>query len=124
MLVRLWRTRVDPTREAEYVSFDQDYSLPMFQQQPGCFGVLFLNTPPDWGSLSYWEDDAAIAGLASSRTYLDTVRQLESTGLLIGPPSAEVFAVHGGFVGKLTLDAGRRESEPGSWVVRRTPPSP
>ena len=52
MLVRIWRTQVDPFREAEYVAFTQDYSLPMFRQQPGCFGVLFLNAPPDWGALS------------------------------------------------------------------------
>ena len=109
MLVRIWRTQVDPFREAEYVAFTQDYSLPMFRQQPGCFGVLFLNAPPDWGALSYWQTDAALAALATSPIYLKTVRQLDETGLLIGPSSVEVFAVHGGFLGNLILDVEIRE---------------
>jgi quinol monooxygenase YgiN len=109
MLVRIWRTLVDPAREAEYVAFTQEYSLPMFRQQPGCLGVLFLNAPPNWGALSYWQNDAALAALATSPIYLKTVRQLDETGLLIGPSSVEVFAVHGGFVGNLILDVGTRE---------------
>ena len=109
MLVRIWRTRVDPAREAEYVGFAQEYSLAMFRQQPGCLGVLFLNAPPDWGALSYWQNDAALAALDTSPTYLETVRRLDETGLLVGPSSVEVFAVHGGFVGDLILDAGTQE---------------
>lgn len=32
-IVRIWRTRVDPKRAAEYERFAQEQSLPMFQSQ-------------------------------------------------------------------------------------------
>lgn len=119
MIVRLWRTRVDPAREEEYVQFTENHSLPMFQQQPGCLGVLFLNMPPEWGALSYWENEDAIAALANSPTYRQTVRLLEETGLLVGRASVKVFAVHGGFMGATVLETGRREPAVEPWIVRR-----
>ena len=109
MLVQIWRTQVDPAREAEYVDFNQEHLLPMFRRQPGCLGVMFLNAAPDWGALSLWQNDVALAALTTSPSYLETLRQLDETGLLIGRSSVEDFAVHGGFVGNLILDVGTRE---------------
>jgi quinol monooxygenase YgiN len=109
MLVRIWRTRVDPTREEEYIRFTEEFSRPMFQQAPGCLTAVFLNRPPHFGALSYWTDDDALAAFLSSPIYLDTVRRLEETGLLTSQSKSEVFSVHGGFVGDLVLGPPSRE---------------
>ncbi len=119
MFVRLWKTRVDPSREEEYVRFTEYHTLPMLQHQPGCLGALFLNWPPKWGILSYWQDEDAMSTHASSPAYLQTMRRLEETELLIGKSSVEVFAVHGGFMGSTIMETGRREMEDESWRVRR-----
>jgi len=109
MLIRIWRTRVDPAREEEYIRFTEEYSRPMFQQQPGCLTAVFFNRPPHFGALSYWTDDAALEAFLKSPIYRDTVRRLEETGLLTGRSKSEVFAVHGGFVGDLVLGPASRE---------------
>lgn len=96
MIIRIWRTQVDPSRMAEYEHFEQTYSLPMFHQQNGCLGVLFLCTEKDCAALSLWENEQAIEQLATSPTYQATVRQLQSTGLLRGEQSVEVFEIQGG----------------------------
>jgi hypothetical protein len=41
LIVRIWRTGVDPDRALEYREFAQSRSLPMFRNQPGFRGVLF-----------------------------------------------------------------------------------
>ena len=98
MIVRIWRTRVDPEREEEYERFTQEHSLPMFHQQRGLLGVLLLHGPEEWAALTMWESMAAVEALESSPTYAKTVHRLEGSGLLTGEQSVEVFEVHGGFL--------------------------
>ncbi len=98
MIVRIWRTQVDPTREEEYERFTQEHSLPMFHQQKGLLGVLLLHGPEDRAALTMWESVAAVEALESSSTYAETVHRLEGSGLLMGEHSVEVFEVHGGFL--------------------------
>ncbi len=66
MIIRIWRTRVKPSRSSEYEKFAQAHSLPMFRQQAGCLGVLFLHTPHDHAARSLWENAQAVEQLASS----------------------------------------------------------
>lgn len=98
MLLRIWRTGVDPHRWSEYARFEREHSLPMFRQQPGCRGVLFVRSSEGSGAAacSFWDDQEAIDQLAKSPTYQATVGRLRGTGLLTGTQSVEVFKVAGG----------------------------
>jgi hypothetical protein len=40
MLFRIWRTGVKRERLKEYEEFERSYSLPMFERQEGCLGVV------------------------------------------------------------------------------------
>jgi len=97
MLLRIWRTGVDPARWPEYEHFEQEYSLPMFRQQPGCLGVLFVRAGDGKGAAacSFW-DDQQIGRLRNSPTSQGTVARLVATGLLTGEQSVEVYQVAGG----------------------------
>lgn len=112
MLARIWRTRIDPTRTAEYERFERERSLAMFRRQEGLLGVLFLRTEEERGALSLWRSRASVTALATSPSYRETVAALEATGLLSGSPSVEVFEVRGGFV----------RDELASDLARETPP--
>ncbi len=98
MLLRIWRTGVDPARWPEYEHFEQEDSLPMFRQQPGCRGVLFVRAGDAKGAAacSFWDDQQAIEQLRNSPTYQGTVARLLATGLLTGEQSVEVYQVAGG----------------------------
>lgn len=98
MIIRLWRTRVVPTRMGEYERFEQELSLPMFRQQAGFLGVLFLRTKKDCAALSMWEDMRAVEALATSQTYQETVHKLQATGLLVEQQALDVFEIRGGHV--------------------------
>ena len=95
MLFRIWRTDVDPQRWPDYARFEREHSLPMFRQQPGCYGVLFVRMSDGSGAAActFWEDRGAIDRLAKSPTYQATVARLLATGLLTGTQSVEVFDV-------------------------------
>ncbi len=81
MLVRIWRTGVDAARLAEYGEFERKRSLPMFREQRGLLGVLFLREADDRAAaLTFWEDGEALL----------------AAGLLRGEQPVEVFEVEGG----------------------------
>ncbi|MCA1847840.1 MAG: hypothetical protein LC704_02430 [Actinobacteria bacterium] len=97
MLVRIWRTGVDAARLAEYGEFERERSLPMFREQRGLLGVLFLREADDRAAaLTFWEDEEAIQALATSPSYNRTVEALLATGLLRGEQTVEVFEVKDG----------------------------
>ena len=89
MLLRIWRTGVDPQRWHEYARFEREHSLPMFRQQAGCYGVVFVRTSDGAGAAActFWQDWGAIERLAQSHTYQATVTRLLDTGLLTGTQS-------------------------------------
>lgn len=97
MLVRIWRTGVDASRLAEYGEFERERSLPMFREQRGLLGVLFLREADDRAAaLTLWEDEEAVQALATSPSYRETVEALLATGLLRGEQTVEVFEVKDG----------------------------
>ena len=97
MLARIWRTSVDAARLAEYGEFERKRSLPMFREQRGLLGVLFLREADDRAAaLTFWEDEEAIQALATSPSYNRTVETLLATGLLRGEQTVEVFEVNCG----------------------------
>jgi heme-degrading monooxygenase HmoA len=96
VIVRIWRTGIDPARADEYERFADERSLPMFRSQTGFRGVLF--TKADDGEravVTFWDDAAALEELARSETYRVTVDALVATGLLRGEQFVEVLQVHG-----------------------------
>ena|SRR3989442_4481749 len=98
MIVRIWRTRVDRARMAEYETFEKNESEPMFRKQVGNLGVLFARTQDECAAISFWRDMRSIESLETSWTYQQTVEKLNATGLLTGSQSLEVFRVKGGFL--------------------------
>jgi heme-degrading monooxygenase HmoA len=103
MLFRIWHTGVDPQRWPEYARFEREHSLPMFRQQAGCYGVVFVRTVDGSGAAActFWQDRDAIERLATSRTYQATVARLQATGLLTGTQHVEVFDVATGALNPL-----------------------
>ena len=97
MIVRIWRTGIDPARADEYERFAEQRSLPMFRTQPGFCGVLFT-TAADGGRavISFWDDERAVELLDRSESYRDTASALGSSGILRGEQTVEVLTAHGG----------------------------
>jgi heme-degrading monooxygenase HmoA len=94
MIFRIWRTTVDATRWDEYARFEQEHSLPMFQQLPGCLGVFFVRLAGnEAAACTLWHDQAAIDRLTDDPLYQRTVAQLEVTGLLEGTQRVEVMLI-------------------------------
>ena len=98
MIVRTWQTAVDPDRVNEFETFAKTYSLPMFQLQPGCLGVLFSRDEEHTTTLSFWEDQASIDQLETSTSYKETVERIHSTDLLRGEQSVAINPIFGGYL--------------------------
>jgi heme-degrading monooxygenase HmoA len=98
VVVRIWRTAIDASRDDEYREFEERRSLPMFREQPGFLGVLFLRSNEGAAALTLWESKEDLGRLAHSRTYLATVERLERTGLMRGDQTVEVLEVAGAHV--------------------------
>jgi heme-degrading monooxygenase HmoA len=93
LIIRIWSTGIDRTRESDYREFEEEQSLPMFRKQTGFLGVLFLRSRDGAAALTLWESAEDVARLSESSTYRETVGQLESTGLLRGDQVIETFEV-------------------------------
>jgi heme-degrading monooxygenase HmoA len=99
MVARIWRTGVKPDRFEEYERFARERSLPMFREQHGFVGVLFMREKADRAAvLTLWEDAKAVEELEASPLYRQTVEAILDSGFLAMEQSVEVFEVHGGQV--------------------------
>jgi heme-degrading monooxygenase HmoA len=105
MVIRIWATKVVPSRLAEYELFAHEYSLPMFRQQPGFRGVLFARSGADCVVVTLWQDQEAAEALSTSPTYRSTVEQISETGFLVGASSLQVLELHGGLLAE-PIDLG------------------
>jgi len=95
VIVRIWRTGVDPDRVEEYETFARERSLPMFRKQRGFRGVLFLRTGERAAVVTLWENMHAVERLAGSPSYQETVARIVETEMLEGDQTVEVFEDHG-----------------------------
>ena len=98
MIARTWQTKTDPARVDEFEKVARTRSLPMFQEQYGCLGVLFAREASDAVSITLWEDRQALERLATSPSYQTTVHQIEATGFLEGEQVVSSHTVFGGFL--------------------------
>jgi heme-degrading monooxygenase HmoA len=97
VIVRIWRTGIDPARAEDYERFAGERSLPMFRRQAGFRGVLFASgDETERVVLSFWENEGAVEELGRSPTYRETVEALLATGILAGEQTVEVLDVDGG----------------------------
>jgi heme-degrading monooxygenase HmoA len=97
VIVRIWRTGIDPGRAEEYERFARERSLPMFRSQAGFRGVLFASADEtERVVLSFWEDAGAAAALGESPRYRETADALLASGILTGEQTVEVLDVRGG----------------------------
>jgi heme-degrading monooxygenase HmoA len=99
MVARIWRTGVKPERFEEYERFARERSLPMFREQRGFIGVLFMREKADRAAvLTLWEDEMAVEELEASPLYRQTVEAILDSDFLAREQSVEIFEVHGGLV--------------------------
>ena len=99
MVARIWRTRVKPERFEEYERFARERSLPMFREQGGFIGVLFMHEKAGRAAvLTFWADEKAVEELEASPLYRKTVEVILGSGFLAAEQSVEVFEVPGGQV--------------------------
>jgi heme-degrading monooxygenase HmoA len=99
MVARFWRTGVNPERFEEYERFARERSLPMFREQRGFIGVLFMRERADRAAVfTLWKDEKAVEELEASPLYRQTVEIILGSGFLAGEQSVEVFEVGGGKV--------------------------
>jgi heme-degrading monooxygenase HmoA len=96
MLARIWRTKLDISRIADYEHFAIQRSFPMFKDQPGFLGVLFARQEADCAVITFWDQPAAIEALESSPVYLTTVAEINQTGFLVGDASVDILDIHAG----------------------------
>jgi heme-degrading monooxygenase HmoA len=109
MVARIWRTGVKPERFEEYERFARERSLPMFLEQRGFIGVLFMREEVDRAAvLTLWENEKAVGELEASPQYRQTVEAILGSDLLAREQSVEIFEVHGGQVlaGELAANLG------------------
>ena len=107
MIIRLWTTRVDQSRIAEYEENERNRSTPMFRQQPGCLGALFLRSGETCFALTFWKDLDSVKRLETSKSYLEASGFYSKSGMLLGDPSLDVFEVKGGFLGAEVMAEAR-----------------
>jgi heme-degrading monooxygenase HmoA len=99
LLARIWRTGVKPERFEECERFARGRSLPMFREQRGFIGALFMREKADRAAvLTLWEDEMAVEELEASLLYRQTVEAIHGSDFLAREQSVEVFEVHGGQV--------------------------
>ena len=98
-VLRVWRAPIDEKRADEYERFARDRSLPMFRRQEGFLGVLFARAREECVVVTVWRDEDAVARLAASPSYQETVAAISASGLLVGDASAEVYNLHAVEVG-------------------------
>ncbi len=94
MVIRIWKTRVNPERLHEYEEFEESSSSPMFLQQPGFLACFFVRSDEDCAAITLWEDEESVEALATSTSYLETASRLEQTQMLIGEQTVRRFRVH------------------------------
>ena len=106
MVAHIWSTGVKPERFQEYEQFARERSLPMFREQRGFIGVLFMRERADRAAvLTLWEDEKAVEELEASPLYRQTVEAILGSDLLAWEQSVELFEVHGGKVAARELAA-------------------
>jgi heme-degrading monooxygenase HmoA len=114
MVARIWRTGVNPERFEEYERFARERSLPMFREQRGFIGVLFMREEADRAAvLTLWGDEKAVEELEASPLYRQTVEAILGSGLLAAEQSVEVLEVHGGQIleGELAARLGGKSTD-------------
>src|SRR6201999_4375811 len=92
--MRIWKTTVDPLRVEEYERFAREVSLPMFRRQKGFRGVTMARAQGDCVVVTFWEDEDAVAALATSASYNRTVAAIIAAGFLGTDQSVSVWSVH------------------------------
>jgi len=98
----------------QYSQWERTRSLPMFKQQDGCLGVLFLRSGAFCFALSFWRDMNAVAKLGASELYLEISRAYEDSGMLIGKATLRVFEAVERFVAEDLTAVLDRNSEKGA----------
>lgn len=98
MILRIWRTQVEPAEAAAYLEFARGKSLPMFREQRGFRGVFFTTNGADRAVVTLWDDVDAVDALAGSQTYAQTASAIEQAGFLRGDSTVELFEVEDRFL--------------------------
>jgi heme-degrading monooxygenase HmoA len=107
LIIRIWRTRVDEARAAEYERFARDVSWPMFRQHEGYLGVLMGREGAECVVITCWRGRADVDALAASPVYRDVVGRIRAAGFLLEDQTTDSFPAHLSDSGALPTDRPR-----------------
>jgi hypothetical protein len=90
MMVRIWSTKIVKGREAAYLKFVREVSMPMFRKQEGLLGFRVLLAAGKTQVLTFWRDTDSMRGLEYNPLYLSMVDSIRAAGFLEGLPFVEI----------------------------------
>ncbi|MFB9948905.1 hypothetical protein ACFFP0_08600 [Rhizobium puerariae] len=96
MIVRIWRTRFDPSEREKLVAYANDVSLPVLSSRDGVKAVLFYAKDDEWVTMTVWDSQAAIDRLGDDPEYQRIVAGILDLGVLREDQSVEIFEYEGG----------------------------
>lgn len=103
LVMRTWRTLIDPGRSADYDAFAGEISWPMFERHDGFCGLVFAAAAVDERIVvTFWRDRAAADALERSPDYRSVVQEIQATGILRLPQRVELLEVHASSLRDLT----------------------
>ena len=82
MIARVWQARIDIQRAAEYDTFAQARSLPVFQAQRGFRGCAFLGDDAQRIVLTLWDGKDDVEALEGSAQYRELVADIMRSGFI------------------------------------------
>lgn len=91
MIARTWRTRINERAAGDYDDFVRSKSMSMFRGQTGFLAALFISDQAERFVVTIWRDRSNVDALDDSPSYVETVRQLEATGILVGTSTVRVL---------------------------------
>lgn len=95
-LIRIWRAQIALERLPDLELFVAERSIPMFKSQRGCIGVLFARNGDQAAVLTFWQNEESILALERSAVYFVAVAAIETSGMLRGRSTVDVYEIRDG----------------------------
>lgn len=96
MIARMWKTTFNEVDKDKLVEYANEVSLPVLSSWAGNHGVSFFSSGDEWITLTYWQDQASVDGLADDPEYARIVDGILALGLLGGDQVTTVWTYEGG----------------------------
>lgn len=95
MIVRFWQTRFDASQLEALKTYANGVFLPVLATRPGNAGVVFFSQDDRWTTMTFWDSQASIDGLANDDDYARIVAGIMELGVLGDEQQTTTHVVHG-----------------------------